>query len=283
MTDIFINERSFNGHVQPHRIEVVMGDFKQALKSLRRSCGANAEVVVHSSFSSRPLMHNLTFIGWLDREEKRRNDDAADPNSQQYTGLLLQLLGQGPYAEELLAEQPHLCFFADADHNDTALAAAACSGGIVISLGDQETYPDGLLTVQLITETANTETVDVGHFVSLLAARHCRRRYVPNPKHYPLRAKGNHTPMPLDRAYDPFDDQKAQALRDPNADPYDTTVQELLDNALPVGKQLYARTYQQRTETLYEFQSDNVGGFHGYPVPGTEVPGDVLKRLRTGE
>lgn len=31
---------------------------------------------------------------------------------------------------------------------------------------------------------------------------------------------------------------------------------------------------------LYEFQSDNVGGYHGYPIPGTEAPPKALKALR---
>jgi filamentous hemagglutinin len=30
---------------------------------------------------------------------------------------------------------------------------------------------------------------------------------------------------------------------------------------------------------LYEFQPDNVGGYHGYPIPGTEAPIQVLRHL----
>lgn len=29
-----------------------------------------------------------------------------------------------------------------------------------------------------------------------------------------------------------------------------------------------------------EFQSDNTGGYHGYPVPGNQVPPSVLKQLK---
>jgi RHS repeat-associated protein len=44
----------------------------------------------------------------------------------------------------------------------------------------------------------------------------------------------------------------------------------------PNGKQVYG----YNDGKLYEFQPDNVGGFHGYPVPGNEVPSKVLKELK---
>ena len=76
------------------------------------------------------------------------------------------------------------------------------------------------------------------------------RPYVPSPKH----AEGGWgTPMDLD----------------------DATAQTLLNGGLSNGKQVYG----YHNGKLYEFQPDNVGGYHGYPVPGTEVPPAILKEM----
>ncbi|NJL55787.1 RHS repeat-associated core domain-containing protein [bacterium] len=56
----------------------------------------------------------------------------------------------------------------------------------------------------------------------------------------------------------------------------DTTAQQILINGLTNGKQVY-NYYNGK---LYEFQPDNIGGFHGYPVPGTEVPPNILREFR---
>jgi len=34
-----------------------------------------------------------------------------------------------------------------------------------------------------------------------------------------------------------------------------------------------------RPQYLYEFQPDNVGGWHGYPIPGNEAPPSVLRKM----
>jgi hypothetical protein len=79
------------------------------------------------------------------------------------------------------------------------------------------------------------------------------RKYVPSPKHEP---GGWGTPMDLN----------------------DTTAQAVLNAGVPGpnGKQIYGL----HDGRIYEFQPDNVGGFHGYPVPGTEVPPAVLRQWR---
>ena len=54
------------------------------------------------------------------------------------------------------------------------------------------------------------------------------------------------------------------------------TAQQVLDRSVPAGKQRYGY-YEGR---LYEFQPDNAGGWHGYPIPGNEAPISVLRWLR---
>jgi hypothetical protein len=79
------------------------------------------------------------------------------------------------------------------------------------------------------------------------------RNYSPSPKHGP---GGWGTPMDLG----------------------DAEAQEVLNNGTQSGKQIYG--FSQRTGSVYEFQPDNVGGYHGYPIPGNEAPPSVLKGWR---
>ena len=58
----------------------------------------------------------------------------------------------------------------------------------------------------------------------------------------------------------------------------DATAGQVLDNGMfgPNGNQRYG----YHNGRLYEFQPDNVGGFHGYPIRGNEAPPEVLRELR---
>ncbi|WP_268993461.1 VENN motif pre-toxin domain-containing protein [Rosenbergiella nectarea] len=55
----------------------------------------------------------------------------------------------------------------------------------------------------------------------------------------------------------------------------DTKAQEVIDNSIQGGKQRYGMSDGK----LYEFQPDNAGGWHGYPIPGNEAPPKVLREL----
>jgi hypothetical protein len=55
----------------------------------------------------------------------------------------------------------------------------------------------------------------------------------------------------------------------------DATAQKVLDDAIPGGKQQYG-IYNGK---VYEFQPDNTGGWHGYPIPGNQAPPSVLKKM----
>ncbi|MES2533705.1 MAG: hypothetical protein V4636_21850, partial [Pseudomonadota bacterium] len=52
--------------------------------------------------------------------------------------------------------------------------------------------------------------------------------------------------------------------------------QRVLDASVLAGRQRYGY-YEGR---LYEFQDDNAGGWHGYPIPGNEAPVSILRGLR---
>ncbi|MFW5393436.1 hemagglutinin repeat-containing protein [Yersinia sp. 2544 StPb PI] len=75
-------------------------------------------------------------------------------------------------------------------------------------------------------------------------------KYVPSPKHA---AGGWGTPMDLS----------------------DAKAQEVLNNSILGGKQKYGISDSK----VYEFQPDNAGGWHGYPIPGTEAPPKILREF----
>jgi len=99
----------------------------------------------------------------------------------------------------------------------------------------------------LTVATAHTFFVGEGGW---LVHNQCRN-YAPSPKH---KAGGWGTLMDLD----------------------DMTAQEVLNNGMEHGKQVYG----YHGGKVYEFQPDNVGGYHGYPIPGTEAPSQYLRELK---
>ncbi len=57
----------------------------------------------------------------------------------------------------------------------------------------------------------------------------------------------------------------------------DDVAQSVLNKSIQEGKQ----RYNYHKGKMYEFQPDNVGGYHGYPIKGTEAPSSVLKQLQS--
>jgi len=56
----------------------------------------------------------------------------------------------------------------------------------------------------------------------------------------------------------------------------DDVATSVLSKSIQAGKQ----RYNYHNGKMYEFQPDNVGGYHGYPIKGTEAPPAVLKQLK---
>lgn len=57
----------------------------------------------------------------------------------------------------------------------------------------------------------------------------------------------------------------------------DATASDVLNNSIPAGKQRYGF----HSVELYEFQPDNTGGWHGYPINGSKAPSSILKTLKS--
>ncbi|MDH2433499.1 S-type pyocin domain-containing protein [Pokkaliibacter sp. MBI-7] len=56
----------------------------------------------------------------------------------------------------------------------------------------------------------------------------------------------------------------------------DDTAQRVLNESIQGGKQRYSY-YDGK---VYEFQPDNTGTWHGYPIPGNEAPASILRSFR---
>jgi filamentous hemagglutinin len=54
------------------------------------------------------------------------------------------------------------------------------------------------------------------------------------------------------------------------------TAQDVLNSSVQGGRQRYG-VYDGK---VYEFQPDNIGGWHGYPIPGNQAPTEVLRSFR---
>lgn len=298
--DIYINERSFTGQGREHTLIRLMSTFAETLGILQQ-ISPDAEIVVHSSLMARPLSDTLSLENWLFSQRYRGDDeedgsDQAPPPSpdeerlQALIGVIRTTLISGPWIEDILDARAYICTCGTQgdDVGGSTIDGAAQRSGLLISLGDCEHYPDGPLTITYQRDGAEDEPREVAHFVGTATARACRRRYVPNPKHHPSRAKGKIAKMELDRAYDLFTAEREQELRDQTRDPWDTEVQRLLDRAIPGGKQLYARVRDLAGHhTYYEFQPDNpnwqICCFHGYPVPQQEVPAEVVRLMNDAD
>ncbi len=290
--DIYINERSFIGQARPHTLIELMSAFAETLGILQR-IAPDGEVVIHSSLVHQPLSDTLALREWLFSQDYRDDDDADDNQAanpatdqddaplQALIGVVRSAISSGPWIDYDLDSSAYICTCGEQTVEGSTIDGAAQRSGLLLSLGKCDSYPDGPLTVKYHRDGPEEEPLTIAHFVNTATARVCRRRYVPNPEHHPKKAKGNRSPMELDRAYDLFNLERELELRDPSRDPWDTEVQGLLDRAFPGGNQLYARVWDtaSRRAIYYEFQDDNMNGFHGYPVPIREVPNEVVRLM----
>jgi len=286
--DIYINERSFTGQAQPHTLTDLLTAFAETLGVLRQ-IGPDADIVFHTSLINRPLSASHSLGDWLFDQRYRDEDeeelDEQETPIQALAGVIQQALQRGPWIDSELDATDYACACGEDAVEGSTVDGAALRGGALLSLGGCTHYPDGPLSVRYMRGDGAEEQRDVMHFVHAATARKCRRRYVPNPKHHPDKAKGDHSPMELDRAYDRFTPEREQELRDQTCDPWDTQVQQLLDRASPGGKQLYARVWDVagRRHIYYAFQPDSPNRemccFHGYLVPQREVPAEIVRSM----
>ena len=161
---------------------------------------------------------------------------------------------QGPFIDKTLNESLsyHECKFNERDVSESSLAGAAYLKGTLISLQNAPDFVVECVQVKFTTDNEFYEDVEISNLTDVGQANKLRRRYVPSPKHASPGGWG--TLMDLS-------DEVAQAV---------------LDKGVVSGRQIYGYFEGK----FYEFQSDNAGGFHGYPVPLNEVSSNVIKQMQ---
>ena len=199
----------------------------------------NDRTSAHSEFYNRPIAPDFTVFDWL----------IAKTTDQVSKVLLLALTKKGPFVDDLIRSTGHCaCHACDQSVAFGGLAGAAHFGGVAVSLVGAGPMSDNPILVQLCVEQCKeksipnlTEDSDLSVF---------ERKYRPSQKHKP---HGAGTTMDLD----------------------DETAQRILN----IGITYRRRIYSMNEGTYYVFNSDNAGGFHGYPVDENDVPYEVRNTL----
>jgi hypothetical protein len=246
-----INELSFIGQAKHNDdADNIMKTLLEIIKELEPIRGEE-KILTHSSFFSCYISTALKVKEWLYAKSKSPIGEEQE-NSRL---LFIKLMNNGPFVDEILEESIdyHECKFNNQDVLGSSLAGAAYLKGTLISLQKAPDFVVECVRVNFTTDGKFYEDVEISNLTDVSQANKLRPRYVPTRKHDASRG-GWGTLMDLG-------DEVAQAV---------------LDKGVVNGRQIYGYFEGK----FYEFQSDNVGGFHGYPVPQNEVPSKVIKKMQ---
>jgi hypothetical protein len=203
-------------------------------------------IQVHSSFASRKVSIDWSIKQWVYEKLK-------SPTERQIGSLFVRLMSQGPFIDRTLSEllDYHECQFNNQDVSESSLAGAAYLKGALISLKNAPEFVGECFQVKFSIDGRLYEDLEIHNLTEVGQSNKLRPRYVPSTKHA---SGGWGTLMDLS-------DEVAQAV---------------LDKGIVSGRQIYGYFEGK----FYEFQSDNAGGFHGYPVSLDEVPSKVIKQMQ---
>lgn len=249
-----INEQSFIGQAQnSHDADSLMQVLIDIIKELE-PIQYSEPILIHSSFFNCQISNRIKLRDWLHSKSKSSNGE----EQEKIRILMIKLMNNGPFIDELLDEELefHECQFNHQDVSGSSLAGAAHfihreELGNLISLQNAPEFADDCVQVKFSTDGQFYKDIEIPNLTDVNQAKKLRSRYVPSPKH----AQGGWgTLMDLS-------DEIAQAV---------------LDRGIANGRQIYG----YYNEKFYEFQSDNMVGFHGYPVDENEVPPKIVKLLQ---
>jgi hypothetical protein len=244
-----INELSFIGQAQHNddadNLMKVLLAIIEELEPIR----GEESILIHSNFFSCYISTALKVKEWLYAKSKSSIGEEQENNRL----LLIKLMNKGPFIDEILEEfiDYHECKFNNQDVLGSSLAGAAYLKGTLISLQNAPDFVVECVRVKFTTDGKFYEDVEISNLTDVCQVNKLRPRYVPSPKHA---LGGWGTIMDLSA-------QVAQAV---------------LDKGVVSGRQIYGYFEGK----FYEFQSDNIYGFHGYPVSQNEVPAKVIKQMQ---
>ncbi|MEQ9553469.1 MAG: hypothetical protein RIM23_28085 [Coleofasciculus sp. G3-WIS-01] len=247
-----INECSFIGQAKyDEDADNLMNVLLEIIKELEPIRGKEP-ILTHSCFFGCNISQTINVSKWLYKKAKSSIGEKQE-NSRL---LLIKLKNNGPFIDEILDEKVdyYECQFNNQDVLGSSLAGAAYLKGTLISLQNAPDFLVEYIHVKFSIDSDVSEDREILNLTNVTQAKKLRPKYIPSPKHAP---GGWGTLMDLT----------------------DEEAQQVLDTGIVSGRQIYGYFNGQ----FYEFQSDNVDGFHGYPVSENEVPFNVIKQIKNEE
>ncbi len=240
---VLINELSFIGQAKTiYDVPNLMRELMGVIRALEPIRGREP-ILTHSSFSSRHLAPNYTVHKWA---------SAKTPSPKDIRQFIIVLATKGPFIDTILNNLDRLqCVFNQQDVSTNSIAGAAYFSGYLVSLKDAPEFLAERIQVKFGLDGKPHQDLEIINLTEANQVSKLRRRYVVSPKH----ARGGWgTLMDLE-------DEIAQAI---------------LDGGIMSGKHVFG-CYSGK---FYQFQPDNAGGYHGYPISHHDVPAEVLKKLQ---
>jgi hypothetical protein len=246
----FINELSFIGQAKDvYEAEKFIAELYSVIKEIQPLQG-DKPVQTHSNIANEKICSDLTFHDWLQDKIKSTNN-----NNRTLATLLLKILRKGPFIDQQRILNSYQCYFERKDAHFTSLSGAAYYQGILISLQNSPSFSDDIVKVKFGHEKQELKNIEITNLIKINQLKKIRRHYQPSPKH---RQRGE------------------QGIKGTQMDLSNEDAQIALDTGIPYGRQIYS----YYNEKYYEFQSDNAGGFHGYPILEKNVPHKVIKQFK---
>ena len=254
---LFVSERSFAGQAGSfHRATKLLIALAETIQALKPRLATDRPLRVHSELRQSKLTATVTLQDWLSKQP-------ADRVTAGVRKELFQLLSRGPHfdsddSDERSSANAKHCVVhgsgSDVDVTGSSVAAAACCQGWLACLSGADEFSKHPLTVLV-----DGEIQSVPNFSAVCQVEALRLIYKANDeKHHP-NSYGRRSVMDLPES-------EAEAL---------------LNKSVPAdGKK---QRYGVLADTLYEFQPDGTGAYHGYRIERDqelmEVPLDVRERL----
>ncbi|WP_156090489.1 hypothetical protein [Planktothrix paucivesiculata] len=257
-----INELSFIGQAENNYDEAdnlmtavfeIIEEFKKIDKGI--------PVRIHSNFWTCRISQNLTVREWLQNKQKLEGKK----NNQ--VSLFLEITWKGPFIDHELEDKlkrEEIAFF-KCEFHEKDVSKSSLAGVIyfqiydqimskIISLPKAPAFSKESLKIKFTTD-GKYHFIEIPNFNDVSQAKKLLPKYEASQKHEP---GGHGTLMNLSK-----EDAKE-------------VFNESYRNNWFEGKQYYG----YKNGKFYEFQPDNVGGYHGYPVERKEVPSRVLKKMK---
>ncbi|WRH65628.1 MAG: hypothetical protein RSE13_17585 [Planktothrix sp. GU0601_MAG3] len=230
---------------------------------------------IHSNFYACKISENLTVQQWL------LNKIKLDPKNNKVK-IFLDKTRKGPFIDKEMSKNLgeynkfFKCFFIQQELNKKRIdiSESSLAGFVyfhqsennniikidkIISLPTQKPNFSSEYIEVIFTTDGKYKSIKIHNLTTISQAQKLRLKYDPSPKH---RQQGE------------------IGIKGTLMDLSDIEAQEVLDESYINDWFEGKKYYGYKNGNFYEFQPDNVGGYHGYPVKSDKVPSRVLKKMK---